>query len=181
MTNEEVSRLWAFARGDLEPKAFESWFFEQESIGATLGEELHLELLSADYKDQRDTVPQLRSRLAKHLEPTRKCECPTVKDLSAVPMGGDFYFEKVFQPLVTEVNFGKAKWWLYISTCSVCRTHWLVAEDDEFYDFFFMHRISDNDVSRAKTGIWPSTFSTYESILELGRAVAVHQDFSTFG
>ncbi|MEP2138415.1 MAG: hypothetical protein ABJP70_01735 [Erythrobacter sp.] len=172
MTNEQVSRLWAFVRGDLQPEAFESWLFKQRSIEATLGEELHLELLSADYKDQRDTIPQLRSRLAKLLEPTRKCECPTVRDLSAVPMGGDFYFEKVFEPLVTEVEFGKPKWWLYISTCSICCTNWLVAQDDLIYDEFFMHRVGNNDVNRAKEGNWPSIFRTYESVLKLGRTVS---------
>ncbi|MEP0189654.1 MAG: hypothetical protein ABJE00_04510 [Erythrobacter sp.] len=95
-----------------------------------------------------------------------------MRDLSAVPMGGDFYFEKVFEPLVTEVEFGKPKWWLYISTCSICCTNWLVAQDDLIYDEFFMHRVGNNDVNRAKEGNWPSIFRTYESVLKLGRTVS---------
>lgn len=172
MTEDQTSGLWAFVRGDFEPNAFESWYFEQERIEAVLGEELHLDLLSADYRDERDAVPQLRNRLASHLEPTRKCECPKVKDLSAVPMGGDFYFERVFEPLVTELEYGEAKWWLYISTCSICQTHWLVAQDDRIYDDFFMQRITPHEVDKAKAGKWPSTFSSYESVLSLGRKVS---------
>lgn len=172
MTEEQTSRLWAFARGDIEPQAFESWFFEQEGIEAELGEELNLNLLSADYRDERDAVPQLRKRLALHLEPIRRCECPKVKDMSAIPMGGDFHFERVFEPLVTKLEFGKAKWWLYISSCSICQTHWLVAQDDLIYDDFFMRRISSDEVDEAMAGRWPETFKTHESVLSFGRTVS---------
>jgi len=172
MTEQQSLRFWAFARGDIDPKDFESWFFEQADLEAVLGHELHFELLAADYRDERDTVPQLRKKIALFMEPKRKCECPKIRDMSAVPMGGDFYFEKVFESFLRETEFGHEKWWLYISTCAVCQTHWLIAQDDRIYDDFFMKRIDAQEVNDAKAGRWPPTFGTYENVLALGRKVS---------
>ncbi|MEZ5709456.1 MAG: hypothetical protein R3E02_08740 [Blastomonas sp.] len=169
MTENQASKFWEFARGETDPKRFESWLFEQTGLEAALGDELYLELLSADYRDERDKVPELRRKIMYFLEPIRECECPKIKDLSAVPMGADFYFEKVFETLAKDVEFGEEKWWLYISTCSVCQTHWLIAQDDRIYDDFFMKRISAEELEAAKAGRWPATFSTYENVLASGR------------
>lgn len=169
MTENQASKFWKFARGETEPKMFESWLFDQTGLEAALGDELYLELLSADYRDERNTVPELRRKIMLFLEPSRRCECPKIRDLSAVPMGADFYFEKVFETLVKDVEFGEEKWWLYISTCSVCQTHWLIAQDDRIYDDFFMKRISAEELDAARAGKWPATFSTYENVLASGR------------
>jgi hypothetical protein len=75
-----------------------------------LGEELYFNLLSANYRDERDAVPNLRRRLIELLEPSCQCECPKIRDNSAVPIGGDFYFERVFASLVTQIEYGKDKW-----------------------------------------------------------------------
>ena len=148
-----------------------SGFFSREGLEEPLGEALHFELLSSAYSD-RDKVWNLRKSLDGVLTPLRRCECPTIRNLSAVPMGGDFYFEKVFEPLEEVVSYGPDKWWLYISRCKVCDTNWLVAQDERIYDDFFMRRLADAEVERAKTGQWPKQFQSYEDVLSVGRAIS---------
>lgn len=174
MTNEQISNLWAFVRGDIEPKAFEAWFFGQNGFEFTLGEELYFELLSADYQDRRDAIPKLREQLESVLEPLRnkRCECLKIKEMSAIDMGFDGYFEIVFEPLQEVVRYGEEKWWLSISNCSVCRTNWLVAEDQRIYDAYFMKRINGEAVALAQSGQWPTEFQTWESVLSVGRKVS---------
>ena len=106
-----------------------------------------------------------------------KCECPTIQDLSAVPMGGDFYFEKVFEPLEEIAKYGPDKWWLYISRCSECGANWLVAQDDRIYDDFFLKRLTDAEVERAKAGQWPEQFQSYRDVLTVGRETSTPPRF----
>ncbi len=87
-------------------------------------------------------------------------------------MGGDFYFEKVFEPLEVIASYGPTKWWLYISRCDRCHTSWLVAQDDRIYDEFFMKRLTDVEVKKAKAGQWPELFQRYEEVLSVGRTTS---------
>ena len=171
MTEDQLSNLWAFARGETPGTVFEQWFFKQEELEGQLGEELHFELLSSPYGD-REQVWKLRKSLMTALEPLRRCECPTIRDMSAIPMGGDFYFEKVFEPLEEVIRYGPERWWLYISRCGTCSTNWLVAQDERIYDEFFMKRLSDAEVERAKAGQWPEQFQSYGDVLSVGCATS---------
>lgn len=168
MTEEQRSSLWAFARGDTTGPQFEQWLFDQTDLEIALGEDFHLELLSADYAD-RDKVWKLREGVRVLLVPDNRCECVTIRDMSAIPMGGDFYFEKVFETLDRVVEYGPDKWWLYISECHSCQTNWLVAQDERIYDEFFLKRLSKEQVQQAKAGLWPTEFQTYEDVLAIGR------------
>jgi hypothetical protein len=171
MTDDQLANLWPFSRGETSGITFEQWFLQQSELEKELGEELHFELLSADYRD-REQVRKLRMALNDYLTPFRECECPTIRDGSAIPMGGDFYFEKVFEPLQEIVRYGPDKWWLYVSRCSRCRTNWLVAQDERVYDDFFMQRLTNAEVEQAKSGQWPARFQTYEDVLSVGREVS---------
>jgi hypothetical protein len=167
MIETRLSQLWAFARGDTAGPAFEKWFLAQTGLEDTLGEGLHWRLASASYSD-RDEVWNLRKGVAAALEPFKHCECASIRDISAIPMGGDFYFERVFQTLDRVVEYGSGKWWLYISKCTACGTVWLVAQDDRIYDDFFLRRISDEDLAAAQSGMWLDQFQTYEDVLTVG-------------
>ncbi len=168
MTDDELSRLWAFSRGDTPGADFERWFLAQEGLEGPLGEELHWELLAGDYAD-RDRVWSLRKSLGHVLDPLRQCECPTIRDVAAVPMGGDFYFEKVFETLDRILEYGPEKWWLHVSKCRQCATVWLIARDERIYDEFYLVRLGESALADAQSGKWPDHFQTYEAVLAIGR------------
>ncbi|WP_420381998.1 hypothetical protein [Novosphingobium sp.] len=172
MTDDQLSILWAFARGDLSGETFEQWCFEQPELEDFLGNELHWEVVSADYAN-KEIVWHLRQTLADCLRALSKCECLALRDLAVVPMGGDLYQEKVFNSLDNIFVYGKDKWWLYVVECRVCLTNWLVAQDERIYDNFYLRRM--NLAARqqiADTGDWPDEFITYESVLRLGRTLS---------
>jgi hypothetical protein len=167
MTDEQISELWAFSRGDTDPKAFEQWLFEQSELEEALGETHFLQLVSANYHN-KDEVRDIRLALAAKIDGRRQCECPKIASIVAIPMGGDWYFERVFEPLEQVAVYGPDKWWLYISRCKQCRTNWLIAQDERIYDDFFMRRITDGQVANAKVNKWPTDFITYEKVLLIG-------------
>jgi hypothetical protein len=171
MTETQLSQLWVFARGDTDGVTFEQWFLAQSGLEGTLGEELHWRLASASYSD-RDEVWHLRRSVAAALAQFKRCECPSIGDLAAIPMGGDFYFERVFETLDRVLEYGSEKWWLYISNCSVCDTVWLVAQEERIYDEFFLKRIGQEELAAAKSGSWPAQFQSYEDVLSLGRKLS---------
>ncbi len=171
MTEDQINKLWAFSRGDTAAPEFELWFYAQSSLEATLGDELYHELLSVDYGNS-DEVWKLRKEVADLLSPRKRCECLTIPDMGAIPMGGDFYFEKVFETLEKKVEFGPDKWWLYLSKCRCCTTVWLIAQDERIYDDFFMVRSNDTELAEALAGRWPQQFLTYERVLAAGRRLS---------
>jgi hypothetical protein len=171
MTEDQLDKLWAFTRGDTPAAEFEQWSYAQSGLEAALGEDLHWSLLSGDYAN-RDEVWKLRQRVADVLSPLKQCECPTIPDLGAVPMGAEFYFEKVFETLEQKLEFGPDKWWLYLSKCRCCQTVWLIAQDDRIHDDYFMVRSSDTELAEAQAGRWPQQFQTYEDVLATGRKLS---------
>lgn len=171
MTDDQLSQLWAFSRGDLPGPEFEEWFLAQNDLAEPVGEELHWALQSGNYSD-RDEVWNLRKSLALALSSLKQCECPAIRDTAAIPMGNDFYFEKVFGTLDQLVEFGPEKWWLYISKCRCCATVWLIAQDERIYDEFYFLRIDDAALANARLGRWPPQFQTYEDVLATGRELS---------
>ena len=176
MNQDQLAHLWAFARGDTVGTEFEKWFLAQDGLEGPLGKQLHWDLTSSSYAD-RDEVWRLRQSLARTLEPLKVCECPCIRDNSAIAMGGDFYFEKVFSTLDQVVEYGSEKWWLYISKCGSCGTIWLVAQDDCIYDEFFLKRITAEELAQSQTGKWPDQFQTYEQVLVMGRELSTPPRF----
>ncbi|KRA81639.1 hypothetical protein [Altererythrobacter sp. Root672] len=171
MTDDQLSQLWAFSRGDLPARKFEEWLLAQNGLEEPIGEELHWALESGDYSN-RDEVWKLRKSLALALGSQKECECPAIRDAAAIPMGGDFYFEKVFDTLDQLVEFGPEKWWLYISKCRCCATVWLIAQDDRIYDEFYFQRIDEAALADARLGHWPPQLQTYEDLLSTGRKLS---------
>lgn len=171
MNDDQLSMLWAFSRGDLAGPAFEKWICGQPDLEERLGEDLYLDLVSGSYSD-RDELWRLRRSLDPVLSPLKQCECPAIRDLAAIPMGGDFYSEKVFESFERMIEFGPDKWWLYLSRCDRCATLWLIAQDERIYDAFLLARIDDSALAEAQAGKWPSRFLTYEDVLATGRKLS---------
>lgn len=168
MTDEQTSILWAFSRGDTAPKTFESWFLEQEGLESALGEDLHWALTSSDYRD-RDTVWKLRQSLGNFLAATKNCECPSIKDLAVIPMGGGLD-EIAFSTLDQVAEYGSEKWWLYASRCRICGQSWLIAQDERIHDNFHFKRIASEELAKiTELSKWPEDFFLYEQVLRLGR------------
>jgi hypothetical protein len=99
------------------------------------------------------------------------CCCASLQDLSAVPMGGDGLDERVFATLEIVSNHGGDLWWLYLSKCSACGQHWMVAQEERIFDEYFLRRLEESAAARiAAEGQWPAEFLTYEAVLKIGRS-----------
>jgi hypothetical protein len=168
MKKEFTSQLWKFARGDGQRKAFEEWLYSQNELENFLGEELYLRLISCDFSNKEE-VWKVRQSLAESIDSHRLCECPKIKNLDFIPMGFDGDDERFFANLTEILTYGKKKWWLYISKCNRCQTVWMVGQDDIYYDDYFLNRISDDQLDKAKNGKWPELFLTQERLLAIGR------------
>ena len=174
---DQLANLWAFARGDTAPLEFERWFLGRPELESWLDPELHWDLMTSSYRDQ-DVVWQLRQRLLEALARWKACECPTLRDLDVVPMGGEvddddkFRSDHVFAHFEEIATYGTTKWWLYISRCRVCSTVWLIAQDERIYDDWYLSRESEQVLAAARDGSWPERFSTYEDVLTTGRKLS---------
>jgi hypothetical protein len=169
MDDAQFQRLWAFARGDAEAAAFEQWFFGQADLEEPLGSALHWALLSGDYAD-RNEVAGLRRALGEALRRLARCECPALRDLAVVDMGGDGQDERPFATVHPVCDHGGRQWWLYLSRCEACGQHWMVAQDDRIYDIFAMRRIDPAAAAGiVQAGEWPAEFLTYEAVLKVGQ------------
>ncbi len=60
--------LWRFVRGDMTAADFETWLYAQDDLERHLGSALYMELISFDYRDQRELFV-LRQKLAAFLRP----------------------------------------------------------------------------------------------------------------
>ena len=171
MTAEQLSNLWAFARGHTAEITFEKWFLAQDDLEASLGEDLHWSLASADYRD-KDVVWKLRKSLAQRLRAHEKCECASIRDLAAIPMGGDGLDERVFATIENVRDHGDDLWWLHLSKCSECDQHWMIAQEERIFDEYFLRRVSREAAEGILVGTWPDDFITYERVLNIGHTFA---------
>jgi hypothetical protein len=172
MTEDQLSKLWAFARGDTPGLAFEKWFLAQDGLESPLGEDLHWSLTSSNYRD-RDEVWKLRKALIARLEPQMDCHCLSLRDLQGVPMGGEGLDERVFATVERIKDHGGDLWWLYLSKCKACGQHWMVAQEERIFDEYFLRRLDPGDAELILSdGRWPGEFLTYERVLKVGRELS---------
>jgi hypothetical protein len=172
MTEDQMSKLWAFARGDTAGLDFENWFLAQDDLEGPLGVGLHWSLASASYTD-RDEVWKLRKSLAQKLELHTQCECASIRDLAAIPMGGDGLDGRVFATVENVRDHGGDLWWLRLSKCSVCGQNWMVAQEERIFDEYFLRRLDDEEARQISAeGRWPAEFLTYERVLKIGRSLS---------
>ena len=168
MNENQLPELWAFARGDTAGLVFETWFLAQTDLEDLLGADLHWGLASANYSD-KEQIWTLREALAQRLKPYTLCECPTIRDLAAVPMGGDGLDERFFATLGKVTDHGSEIWWLNLSKCNACGQHWMVAQEARIFDEYFLRRLNASEADKViSERIWPDQFLTYERVLKVG-------------
>jgi hypothetical protein len=112
------------------------------------------------------------------IQPTSACLCDTLPDFAVIPMGFDDLDIRVFATLDRLRDHGGDPWWLYLSRCSACRQHWMVAQEERVYDDYFLKRLdAETATGIVDKGIWPADFLTYEQVLTLGRTMSTPPRF----
>lgn len=168
MDSSGTTTLWRFVRGDLSIPDFETWLYVQDNLESELGHDLYMEVISFDYRDQRELFA-LRQKIANFLRPELKCECLTLTDMAVVPMGCGGQDERVFATVRQISKYGSSKWWLDLEQCVVCDQYWMVAQEERIYDDYFLKRLAAPEAQEIlDTNTWPDDFSTYEKVLALG-------------
>ena len=169
--------LATFARGDTSVERFESWLYAQPDLEASLGDDLATLLLEADYRD-RDVVWNVRQTLKIEIRAGMDCECLLLPDLAVVPMGMDGLDERVFATVERLRDHGGDPWWLYLSRCTACGQHWMVAQEERIYDDYFLKRLTSDEAEPILTsGQWPADFLTYERVLRVAQTISLHCTF----
>jgi hypothetical protein len=164
-----LEKLWQFARGDLEPQAFEEWFLarsEDETVQAMLGRELVSALLEADYDDpiaHMEVCEKLENRL--DVVAPRQCRCLTWRDHQILPLGWD---EVTGQAGVLEDFFDyslvtRRTPWLECVECRRCQQAWYLATDTADDDYHLV-RLDAAAVEGIRRGVWPSIFDQWEVV-----------------
>lgn len=165
----EQEGVWRFVRGDTAPKLFERWVCAHAEIEQAFGQNLYLDVISADYSDTQ-AVHELKARLgdwAHDLGPLA-CRCITLSDLSVVDMGEEA--GALFSTRTNIVVRGEPYWWLFAQVCQVCGDPWLVAQEERQNDVYCMRRLSSDEWEGIQSQQrWPSDFDMYESLLRIGR------------
>ena len=175
--NADLENLWAFARGDFEPRDFERWFLGQDRLEILVGTDLHWRLTADDYRD-RETVWKLREALRRELPPVAACHCHEARNIDHIPMGGEvdeggkFRSDHFFAPIEVDVPHSSPEWWRDLRHCTSCGTQWLVAQEERIFDAWLIARLRDDEFAAAKGGQWPERFATYYDVLAVGRELA---------
>jgi len=162
--------IWEFIRGDLPTADFESLAYTDAMLEEHLGHELHLEVVSSDFRSG-DATYVLKQKLAafQRRRHPQRCLCVELRDLAVVDMGEES--DRVFCTLRQVAKRGEPHWWLYLSRCEECGQHWLVAEESRQNDVFCMLRLDEGAAARIVADVvWPADFDKYESLLVAGKA-----------
>lgn len=100
-----------------------------------------------------------------------QCCCDALVDFVVLPMGGIGFDSLVLASFKQAISHGGDQWWLYASTCLVCRQNWMIAQDERIYDNYYLRRLSPELMTDiVECDWWPDEFLTYEQVLKLGRA-----------
>lgn len=154
MDGASLEQFWRFARGDLAPKAFESWVFGNDGLETGLGDAAYLDLISLDFGDAR-AVATLRFNLRQSLPAPEACWCHTVPDRGAVGLG-----DAVMETLDNVERELSGIPWLHRLMCRVCSTRWTAASEDLIHDLWLL--------SREEAAQWPEV-RTYRGLLASAR------------
>src|SRR5262249_33834670 len=96
-----------------------------------------------------------------------QCKCNSLHTLAVIDMGNH---EAIFQTFERVRERGAPYWWLYASECRVCKTLWVVAQEERQNDIFILRRLEPPaDALLLHDNVWPPDFERYEALLEIGR------------
>ena len=98
------------------------------------------------------------------------CHCSTLGDFAVVAMGdsegGDVRVLATFECIA---DHGGDQWWLYVSRCSVCGTDWMIAQEEQIHDNFYLKRLLPETMRAiVEQGQWPVDFLQFEDVIKLG-------------
>jgi hypothetical protein len=169
--------FWEFVRGDLSTKDFEKYVYESQSLENDLKSEYYQFIIEANFKDLNE-VEDLKNKIENYLLKTHppKCKCICVKDLDRTGFGTQFS-EGLFSSLNEVKPRGEDFWWESTYRCNVCHQNWLVAQDENYDDFYLM-RIDEKIVQSIENkNEWPSVFDNYD---RLSTVVSSSSRFSNY-
>ena len=96
------------------------------------------------------------------------CRCDTLPQIGVIDMGDTADTCDHFDTIKER---GDPYWWLYAARCSVCKTDWLVAQEERQNDVILVRRLTPSEFSQIlRADLWPADFDQYETLLRLGRA-----------
>jgi|WetSurMetagenome_2_1015567.scaffolds.fasta_scaffold58705_2 hypothetical protein len=162
-----IEQLWRFARGDLEPKAFEEWLYahlENPDLVELLGREFVLTLLEHDYGTHLPTT-DLRDVLQDRLRVLNpmKCRCLGWRNHEVLRIGYDAVTEStaVLEDYFDYSIEARQTPWLECVRCRNCGQDWYLAVDT-IDDWYHLVRLDSDVVEAARNGAWPSDFDDLE-------------------
>ncbi|CAC9500914.1 hypothetical protein [uncultured Gammaproteobacteria bacterium] len=160
---EYVNILCQFVRGDLPNEKFEKYICDNQLIESNIGNELYQSLIKENFKD-RNAVTDIKSVINNFLLNNHppKCKCCFIRNLDRSGFGSDFS-ENIFLHLKKTKDKGKKYWWISLYECNTCHQGWLVAQDENYDDFYFM-RLDSVKIQDIESNNWPIIFDNYNSL-----------------
>ena len=162
-------QIWKFIRSDMSPIDFDQWICSNLDFENILGKELYLDLVSVNFKDF-DEIKIIKQKLKCFIEKSgdSKCSCLKIRDIDVINMGSDS--DECMNSFVVLKHRNPPFWWLYLSKCTVCNTHWLVGQEERQNDVFCLKRLNSNEIHEILIeNKWPNCFDTCEYLLRLGK------------
>jgi hypothetical protein len=96
-----------------------------------------------------------------------QCKCRTLHALAVVDMGEH---REIMQTFERVQDRGAPYWWLYACECRVCKTLWVIANEERQNDVFILRKLeSPARELLLRDNVWPPDFERYEALLEIGR------------
>ncbi|SMN17594.1 hypothetical protein CRYPA_894 [uncultured Candidatus Thioglobus sp.] len=160
---EYINILYQFVRGDLSNEDFEKYIYNDQLIESHISNSLYQSLIEANFKD-KNTVADIKNLINDFLlnNYTPKCKCCLIRNLDRSGFGSDFS-ENIFSHLKKVKIKGEDYWWISLYDCNVCHQVWLVAQDENDDDFYFM-RLDNTQIQDIKDNNWPMIFDNYNNL-----------------
>ena len=139
MTNETLNKLWSFYRYKVAINEFEKWIYSNKALESEIGNEKYLELITLNYKDKND-VKEIRNIIKILIENfDYKCSCVKLSSIDIIGMGSE---QDSYMDTFTRIkDRGDKYWWLHLSQCSVCKTYWLIAQEERHNDDYHLLKL----------------------------------------
>lgn len=162
-----IENIWKFIRGDMSTLDFERWIYSNPDLENLFGEELHFEIISANFTS-KEVVYQLKEKLKKFIisSTSSSCTCNQLSDIAVVDMGDES--EIVFATLDKIKERDDPYWWLSVYQCRECQQSWLVAQEERQNDVFCLYRLDTYTMEDIiKNDHWIPIFDKYENLLRI--------------
>ena len=170
MTYKTLNKLWSFHRLKITNCDFENWIYSKPGLESELGYDIYLELVSFNFKNKNDDerLRNLVENILNEYDYTYKCSCVKLDSIDIIGMGSDEHF---FLDTFKQVKKrGEKYWWLYMSQCEICKTYWLIAQEERQNDDLHLLKLNQEQAKNiSEQNIWPNDFDEYENLLILSK------------